>query len=97
MLGKRSSEPSPLESEGKTQILISKEKPRMHAPEFFVGAVRRAAEGYRVILKSEGDEIEIGSISIQHSAGAQFYWKWAIDTVIPMRTHQTQGRGTGPR
>jgi hypothetical protein len=30
----------------------------------------------------------------QHSAGAQYTWKWAIDTVIPMRTHQTQGRGT---
>ena len=37
------------------------------------------------------DEVEIGSISVQHSAGAQSYWKWAIDTVIPMRTHQTQG------
>ena len=45
---------------------------------------------YRVILKDDGDEVEIGSISIQHSASAQYYWKWAIDTVIPMR----QGRGT---
>jgi hypothetical protein len=52
-------------------------------------------EIYRVILKGDdGDEVEIGSISVQHSAGAECYWKWAIDTVIPMRTHQTQGRGT---
>jgi hypothetical protein len=51
-------------------------------------------EIYRVILKDDGDEVEIGSISVQHSAGAAYYWKWAIDTVIPMRTHQTQGRGT---
>jgi hypothetical protein len=51
-------------------------------------------KGYRVILKEDGDEVEIGSISVQHSAGAEHYWKWAIDTVIPMRTHQTQGRGT---
>jgi len=51
-------------------------------------------EIYRVILKDDGDEVEIGSISVQHSAGAESYWKWAIDTVIPMRTHQTQGRGT---
>ena len=48
---------------------------------------------YRVILKDDGDEVEIGSISVQHSAGAQYHWKWAIDTVIPMRAHQTQGRG----
>ena len=53
-----------------------------------------APEIYRVILKDDGDEVEIGSISVQHSAGAEYYWKWAIDTVIPMRTHQTQGRGT---
>jgi hypothetical protein len=52
-------------------------------------------EGYRVILKDDdGDEVEIGSISVQHSAGAESYWKWTIDTVIPMRAHQTQGRGT---
>ena len=25
---------------------------------------------YRVILKDDGDEVEIGSISVQHSAGA---------------------------
>ena len=25
---------------------------------------------------------------------AQYYSKWAIDTVVPMRAHQTQGRGT---
>ena len=27
-------------------------------------------EIYRVILKDDGDEVEIGSISVQHSAGA---------------------------
>ena len=42
-------------------------------------------EIYRVILKDDGDEVEIGSISVQHSAGAAYYWKWAIETVIPMR------------
>jgi hypothetical protein len=54
---------------------------------------QHAPDIYRVILKSDGDETEIGSISVQHEAGAPSYWKWAIDTVIPMRTHQTQGRG----
>ena len=38
---------------------------------------------YRIILKDDGDEVEIGSISVQHSAGAEYYWKWAIDTVSP--------------
>ena len=63
--------------------------------------LRKSSQGqlgpeiYRVILKDDdGDEVEIGSISVHYSAGAQCYWKWAIDTVIPMRTHQTQGRGT---
>jgi hypothetical protein len=52
-----------------------------------------APDGYRVVLKNEYGETEIGSIGLQHCAGAQYFWKWAIDTVIPMRTHQTQGRG----
>ena len=52
-------------------------------------------EIYRVILKDDdGDEVEIGSISVQHSAGAEHYWSWAIDTVIPMRSMETSGRGT---
>jgi hypothetical protein len=51
-------------------------------------------EIYRVILKDEdGDEVEIGSISVQHRSGAEYFWKWAIDTVIPMRAFETSGRG----
>jgi hypothetical protein len=53
-----------------------------------------APEIYRVILKDDGDEVEIGSISVKHSAGATYYWSWAIDTVIPMRSMETSGRGT---
>ena len=52
-----------------------------------------APDGYRVILKDDGDKVEIGSISVQHSAGAENYWSWAIDTVIPMRSMETSGRG----
>ena len=55
--------------------------------------LQQSPDIYRVILKDDGDEVEIGSISIQHSAGAQYYWKWAIDTVIPMRAFETSGRG----
>jgi hypothetical protein len=45
-----------------------------------------------VILKTDGDEIEIGSIGIRHGAA----WRWGIDTLIPMpaatRHHLTQTR-----
>ena len=57
----------------------------------------QAGENCRVILKDEDGEFEIGSIGIQHAAGASYFWAWAIDTVIPMRTHQTQGRGKDRR
>ena len=50
-------------------------------------------EIYRVVLKDDGDEVEIGSISVKHSASAAYYWSWAIDTVIPMRSMETSGRG----
>jgi hypothetical protein len=50
-------------------------------------------EIYRVILKDDDDEVEIGSISVKHSAGASYYWSWAIDTMIPMRSMETSGRG----
>ena len=53
-----------------------------------------APEIYRVIMKDDGDEVEIGSISVQHSAGAAYYWKWAIDTVIPMR--RTRRKAAAP-
>ena len=46
-------------------------------------------DNYRVILKLDGDEVEVGSIGIQHGG----VWSWAIDTVIPMRTQLTQGEG----
>ena len=54
----------------------------------------QAHDNYRVILKSDDDdEVEIGSIGIEHDAT----WRWGIDTVIPMRTHQTQGKGKDRR
>ena len=50
-------------------------------------------DNYRVILKLEEGEFEIGSIGIQHGG----VWAWGIDTVIPMRTHETQGKGKNRR
>ena len=49
----------------------------------------QAHEKYRVVLKLDSNEFEIGSIGIQHGAA----WRWEIDTVIPMRVLETQGKG----
>ena len=54
----------------------------------------QAHDNYRVILKDDGLDVEVGSIGIQHGSGVTEHWAWGIDTVIPMRTHQTQGRAT---
>jgi hypothetical protein len=53
----------------------------------------QAHENYRVILKLDGDEFEIGSIGIQDGAA----WAWGIDTVIPMRELEAQGVGRDRR
>jgi hypothetical protein len=39
----------------------------------------QARDNYRVILKDDGDEIEIDSIGIQHGTGATSFWSWGID------------------
>src|SRR5215831_10682402 len=45
-----------------------------------------AHDNYRVILKLDEGDFEIGSIGVQHGAA----WRWGIDTVIPMLgRHQT--------
>ena len=49
----------------------------------------QALDNCRVILKGDGLAVEIGSIGTQHGSGTSEYWAWAIDTVIPMRTHQS--------
>jgi len=50
-------------------------------------------ETYRVILKDEDGETEIGSIGPQHTVGAETRWVWGIDTVIPMREADQTGYG----
>jgi hypothetical protein len=53
----------------------------------------QAANNYRVILKTEHDgEFEIGSIGVQTFTSRDTAWTWGIDTVMPMRDHQCEGR-----
>ena len=35
----------------------------------------------------------LGPIGVQHGSGATKHWTWVIDTVIPMREVDAQGRG----
>jgi hypothetical protein len=48
----------------------------------------QAHDNYRVILKVDGVEIELGSIGLQYEG-----WVWGFDTVIPMRELETEGSG----
>ena len=53
----------------------------------------QAPENYRVILKDDDcQEIEIGSIGIQHAARVHVL-AVAIDTVVPMRGLEARGIG----
>lgn len=53
----------------------------------------QARDNYRVIIKDEGRDIEIGSIGIQQGSAGTVYWAWGIDTVVPMRGIIADGRG----
>jgi hypothetical protein len=53
----------------------------------------QAVDNYRVILKIDGTEYEIGSIGTKVFTAAETVWTWGIDTVIPMRAMETEGSG----
>ena len=53
----------------------------------------QAHDNYRVILKLEDGEFEIGSIGIQHSAGTVYFWAWGIDTGYPDSHPGDTGKG----
>jgi len=53
----------------------------------------QAPNNYRVILKIDETEYEVGSIGMQVFTSTDVAWTWGIDTVVPMRTLQTEGRG----
>jgi hypothetical protein len=58
----------------------------------------QAPNNYRVILKTEHDgEFEIGSIGVKAFTSRDVAWTWGIDTVLPMREHESEGRGTDRR
>jgi hypothetical protein len=53
----------------------------------------RQPDNYRVILKTDDGDVELGSIGIQYHTGADPVWIWTIDTVLPMREIECHGQG----
>jgi hypothetical protein len=53
----------------------------------------QARNNWRVILDDEDGEVEVGSIGIQNTTGMNSAWHWGIDTVIPMRSFESEGHG----
>jgi hypothetical protein len=58
--------------------------------DLFLRRVRHsgAIDNFRVILKQDGDEIELGSIGVQFDG-----WHWGIDCVVPMASMESEGYG----
>lgn len=57
----------------------------------------QTADHYRVILKTDETEYEIGSIGTKFFAQSDPVWTWGIDTIIPMRQLESEGRGADRR
>lgn len=57
----------------------------------------QARDNFRVILKIDETEYEIGSIGPARTAEVDLVWQWGIDTVIPMRAINTEGSGKDRR
>lgn len=53
----------------------------------------QARDGYRVILKVDETEFEIGSIGVTYHTSTARIWTWGIDTVVPMRELESEGEG----
>jgi hypothetical protein len=48
----------------------------------------QAHDNYRVILKDDAEEIELGSIGVQFDG-----WHWGIDNIVPIS--EADGEGSG--
>jgi hypothetical protein len=53
----------------------------------------QARNNFRVIIKTDDGEVEIGSIGMQNVTATASIWTWGIDTVIPMRDIESEGSG----
>jgi hypothetical protein len=54
----------------------------------------QAHNNYRVILQTDHNgDVEIGSIGVKAFTSTDTAWCWGIDTVLPMRDHESEGRG----
>ena len=65
--------------------------------DLYLRRVNEIPESYRVILKIDETEFQIGSIGVQTFTSSDTSWTWGIDTVIPLRAMQSEGRGESRR
>ncbi len=57
--------------------------PQSHYPQ--------AHANYRVVLRDYIPEVEIGSIGVQQAAGGRKFWRWQIDTMVPIHDLEVRG------
>jgi hypothetical protein len=62
--------------------------------DLYLRKVRDTKDKYRVVIKRDETEFEIGSIGLSFQAGPDPVWMWGIDTVLPMREEQSSGTGS---
>ena len=55
---------------------------------FAKSSIPRHATNYRVIVKNDDVEIEVGSIGVQFDG-----WHWGIDSIVPMTKEDAEGSG----
>jgi len=60
----------------------------------YLRQLRPDREGYRVLIKLDETEFEVGSIALGPGVGDELVWQWAIDAQIPMRIDLSAGIGT---
>jgi hypothetical protein len=54
----------------------------------------QARYNFRVVLKIDDEEIDIGSVGLKTFTSDHTAWTWGTDTVVPLRAHQSEGNGT---
>lgn len=68
----------------------------MTAPDLLLRKVTghpQTNDAYRVVLKSDDGEVDVGSIGKQIVSRQRVFWRWGIDTVLPRQPFATDGEG----
>jgi hypothetical protein len=78
-------------------LVPSGEDLRNHLPmNLFLRRVHhpQARDNYRIVVKLDGDEFEVGSIGVQ-TTNTGTIWTWGLDGILPMGDIESEGTGKG--